>query len=374
MSAELQTRASRFNVFPVEEYNQYVISHPQATPYHNSAWLQATQNAYGHTGWLITAHQNGSLCGALPLVEVKPPIGTSSLVSLPFCDLGGVLADNAEISEQLIIEAKTLAKINRIKTLEIRTGGAALEAEEAIEKDAEKDSEKTIEALPAHTKVRMLCELPENSEALFKSYKPKLRSQIRKAEKNGLRAELRTEPDAVNLFYDVFSQNMRRLGSPVHSLSWFKDLKAAYGDLMLICVVFQEDKPVGAGIVLLGGKQACIPWASTLEEFNPLAPNMLLYWTLLSHVCDLGYTCFDFGRSTPGEGTYRFKKQWGAEPYELVWTEYRNGEQAPTSSAANVSKTSGASRLRPFIENIWRRLPLPFANWLGPKLRRYITL
>jgi len=368
MSTDFQARASRFNVFPASEYDQYVAGHSQATPYHSSAWLQATESAYGHTGWLITVHHNGILCGVLPLVEVKPPIGAGSLVSLPFCDLGGVLADNADIREHLIAEAKILAKSNRIKTLEIRDGGAVLTREAVLE------TGETREGLPAHTKVRMLCELPESSEALFKSYKPKLRSQIRKAGKNGLSAELLTEADAVNLFYDVFSQNMRRLGSPVHSLQWFQDLKAAYGDQMLISVVFQGDKPVGAGIVLLGGKQACIPWASTLEEFNRLAPNMLLYWSLLSHVCDLGYTLFDFGRSTLGEGTYRFKKQWGAEPYELIWTEHRSGEQNPASLDTSGTGASGVSRLRPVIANIWRRLPLPFTNWLGPKLRRYITL
>lgn len=371
MSAELQTLASRFNVFPADEYSRYVAGHSAATPYHHRAWLEATERAYGHSAWLVSVHRNEMLCGVLPLVEVKPPIGTSSLVTLPFCDLGGVLADNEDIRERLIAEALILAKTNRIKTLEIRESGAALNAEnDAIGEH----KQQSIEALPGNTKVRMLCDLPENSEALFKSYKPKLRSQIRKAEKNGLRAELHTEADAVHLFYDVFAQNMRKLGSPVHSLQWFQALKAAYGENMLIGVVFLEDKPVGAGIVLLGSREACIPWASTLEEFNRLAPNMLLYWTFLSHVCDLGYTRFDFGRSTLGEGTYRFKKQWGAQPFKLIWTEHRCGEQNPASLDSSGDGVSAASRLRPFIETIWRQLPLSVTNWLGPKLRRYITL
>ncbi|PCM46392.1 FemAB family XrtA/PEP-CTERM system-associated protein [Marinobacter sp. ANT_B65] len=374
MNVELQARASRFNVFPVSEYDQYVASHPEATPYHRSAWLQATESAYGHTGWLITVHSNGNLCGVLPLVEVKPPVGTSSLVSLPFCDLGGALADNSDIHKRLIAEASTLANTNRIKTLEIRAGGGLLRSEAELKTEATQSTGPALEALPANTKVRMLCELPESSEALFKSYKPKLRSQIRKAEKNGLRAELLEGAEAIDLFYDVFSQNMRRLGSPVHSLEWFRDLKTAYGNYLLTGVVFQGDKPVGAGIVLLGSKQACIPWASTLEEFNRLAPNMLLYWTFLSHVCDRGYTCFDFGRSTLGEGTYRFKKQWGAQPHELIWTEYLNGVKKTAGVEAGSVSTSNVSRLRPLIENIWRRLPLPVTNWLGPKLRRYITL
>lgn len=368
MNADLQARALRFNAVPADVYDDYVAGHPQATPYHARAWLQATECAYGHTGWLITVQNSGGLCGVLPLVEVKPPMGAGSLVSLPFCDLGGVLADNDDVRDRLVAEAKILALKSRIKNLEIREGGAATCPR------PEEHSEQQTETHPANTKVRMLCELPESSDALFKSYKPKLRSQIRKAEKNGLRAEIVTQANAVDLFYDVFTQNMRRLGSPVHSLRWFKDLKAAYGNSMLVSVVFLGDKPVGAGIVLLGETQACIPWASTLEEFNRLAPNMLLYWTLLSHVCDLGCTQFDFGRSTLGEGTYRFKKQWGAQPYELVWTDYTNDGHKSADKQTNHTRPPVGTQLRPLIENIWRRLPLPLTNWLGPKLRRYITL
>lgn len=360
MNAELQARSSRFNLFPASEYDIYVAGHPEATPYHSSAWLQAAESAYGHPSWLVTIHRNEQLCGVLPLVEVKRPLGTKSLVSLPFCDLGGVLADNEEIKEWLIAEARVLAGEKRINLLEIREAGPTVEGQH--------------QSLAIDTKVRMLCDLPETSEALFKRYKPKLRSQIRKAEKNGLRAEVRTDADAVGLFYQVFTQNMRRLGSPVHSVQWFQDLKAAYGDNLLVGLVFHNEQPVAAGIVLLTDKNACIPWASTLQAFNRLAPNMLLYWSLLSHVCDSGCTRFDFGRSTIGEGTYRFKKQWGAEPHGLTWTEYRGGKLASAIGSGKGNNVSMTSRLRPLIEGVWRQLPLPLANWLGPKLRRYITL
>lgn len=358
MSAELQARASRMSVYPIEEYDAFVSGHPKATPYHRSGWLKAAERAYQHTGWLVTVHREGSLCGVLPLVEVKPPVGSKSFVSLPFCDLGGPLADDDDVRHLLVAEAKALADTNKSRLLEIREGGEALE-------EVQTDS--------GAGKVRMLCPLPEDSEALFKSYKPKLRSQIRKAEKNGLRAEIRTDIEAVDLFYQVFAWNMRRLGSPVHSQAWFRELKLAFGDQMLVGLVFLEDKPVGAGIVLLADNQACIPWASTLEQYNHLAPNMLLYWTLLSHVCGQGCPVFDFGRSTMGEGTYRFKKQWGAKPYELVWTDWI-ADDGSHQAVNKIRKQTPGSRLRPLVERLWRRLPLALANWVGPKLRRYITL
>lgn len=358
MSAELQARVSRMSVYPIQEYDAYVSGHPKATPYHQSGWLKAAERAYHHTGWLVTVHREDDLCGVLPLVEVKPPVGSKSLVSLPFCDLGGPLADDDDVRHLLVAEAKALADTNKARLLEIREGGEALE-------EVQTDS--------AAGKVRMLCPLPEDSEALFKSYKPKLRSQIRKAEKNGLKAEIRSDIEAVDLFYQVFAWNMRRLGSPVHSQAWFRELKLAFGHQMLVGLVFLEDQPVGAGIVLLNGNQACIPWASTLDQYNHLAPNMLLYWTLLSHVCDQGCQVFDFGRSTMGEGTYRFKKQWGAKPYELVWTDWIADDDSH-QAVNQIQKQTAGSRLRPLVERLWRRLPLALANWVGPKLRRYITL
>ena len=114
-----------------------------------------------------------------------------------------------------------------------------------------------------------------------------------------------------------------------------------------------------------------IPWASTLAEYNALAPNMLLYWTIQSQLCERGVRQFDFGRSTFGEGTYKFKKQWGALPVALDWREWDAQGVAPVAAPA----TAGASSsLRPLIESAWQRLPLAVTNSLGPRLRRYITL
>ncbi len=361
MDDKIEARACRVSAFPMEEYDAFVAGHPDATPYHHSGWLKAAERAYSHTGWLVTVHRESELSGVLPLVKIERPVGPGTFVSLPFCDLGGPLVDDEEVRQRLLAEARALADNNRVRGLEVRESGDSLE-----ESNAESGTESS--------KVRMLCPLPENSDLLFKSYKPKLRSQIRKAEKNGLSSEVRTDKAAVDLFYQVFTQNMLRLGSPVHSRHWFYELKQAYGEQMLVGLVFLGDQPVGAGIVLLAGNQACIPWASTLERYNRLAPNMLLYWALLSHVCDLGCSVFDFGRSTMGEGTYRFKKQWGARPYELIWNQWEINGNSESEPVRDQKRRNLASHIRPIAEGIWRRLPLSLANWIGPKLRRYITL
>jgi hypothetical protein len=139
---------------------------------------------------------------------------------------------------------------------------------------------------------------------------------------------------------------------------------------MFVMLVRHEGKVVGAGWVLLCAGKAVIPWASSLADYNRLAPFMLLYCAIQSHLCALGIREFDFGRSTFGEGTYKFKEQWGALPHALAWQEWKAGAELPVAE----SGASRAGSLRPLIEKAWSKLPLSVANQLGPRLRRYITL
>lgn len=335
----------------------FVRAHPEGNAYQLAAWRRAVATAYGYKGKVLVARQGAELAGLLPLCAVARPLSRPRWISLPFCDLGGPLAISNEVSEALAARARRDAGPQGATGLELRCSAAGTAEESTLE----------------GRKVRMVLGLPDSAAALMQSYPPKLRSQVRKAEKNGLTYEVVTTADAVAAFYDVYSRNMRRLGSPPHSLAWFEAIHRHYsagGDMFLV-LVRSEGKAVGAGWVLRCGEKAVIPWASTLADYNALAPNMLLYWAIQSHLCEIGVRQFDFGRSTFGEGTYKFKKQWGALPVALDWKAY--DAQGVAAIAAPAAK-GGASSLRPLIESAWQKLPLGVANSLGGRLRRYITL
>jgi CelD/BcsL family acetyltransferase involved in cellulose biosynthesis len=95
----------------------------------------------------------------------------------------------------------------------------------------------------------------------------------------------------------------------------------------------------------------------------------MLYWSLLQHVCDLGCTEFDFGRSTYDEGTYKFKRQWGAEPVPLAWSNL-----AQSNTLENNEPDDSISKIRSLVEVTWSKLPLGFTTMLGPKIRKHISL
>ena len=108
-----------------------------------------------------------------------------------------------------------------------------------------------------------------------------------------------------------------------------------------------------------------IPWASTVRDFNKISINMLLYWEVLKFAIESGRKVFDFGRSTVDSGTYRFKKQWGAEPVQLNWHYWlADGGELPQLNPDNA-------KFRMAI-NAWKKLPLPLANLLGPHIVRHL--
>jgi hypothetical protein len=216
-------------------------------------------------------------------------------------------------------------------------------------------------------KVRMFLDLPASSDELFKSFKSKLCSQVRKAGKNGVKFFWGNGED-IDSAYSVFSKNMHELGSPVHSKSFLKAVLTCYGARAKLGLAEFQGKIIGMGIILLGSKGVSIPWASTLREHNRLGPNMMLYWNFLKYSADNGYTYFDFGRSSEGEGTYKFKKQWGAKPKPLVW--YESIEKRKTKTEPSQS---GMGK-RELVAAMWQKLPLRAANRIGPHLRKYISL
>ena len=345
-------RVKLCDVSIAQDWNLYVQSHPEHSPYHFWHWMQSVEQAYGHKMLAVAAFKNESIVGVLPLVEMSKLGMSRSFCSLPFCDIGGILADDDEIKQSISDFTTDLQSQRSAKPVELRERRFAI----------------TDEATLDGKKVSMILPLPSTSEELMASFKSKLRSQIRKAEKNGLTHELGNGPEFVKQFYQVLSVNMHRLGSPVHSEAWFQAVAQHYGSNCQIVLVKHENNVIGSGFILFSNDRACIPWASTLAEHNRLAPNMLVYWALLQFVTDHGCKEFDFGRSTFGEGTYKFKQQWGAKPYRLNW--YRLGEGSGEQDTAPATQSAA----RQMVERVWRAMPLSLVNRLGPLLRKHISL
>jgi serine/alanine adding enzyme len=324
------------------EWREYVERAAGAELYHDHRWRSLIEGLFGHRAYyLFAADGSGRFRGVLPLLRLKSRLFGDFLVSLPYVNYAGVLADSTAARDALLAEAARLAQELELAHVELRHRG-----------------EPSLEWPHRDDKVTMLLDLPGSGDALWKRFKPKLRAQIRRAEKAGAEAG-HGGPELLDDFYAVFARNMRDLGTPVYPKRFFAAILETFPRETRIVVVRLSGRPVAAAFLLSHRDRLEIPWASSLREHNPAGVNMLLYWSVLEYAADASFRTFDFGRSSRDSGTYRFKAQWGAEPQPLRWHYWLpQGRELPRLNPSNPKYRAAIS--------LWRRLPVPVANLLGP--------
>ena len=326
-------------------WDAFVARTPEATFCHLSGWRDIMADVLGHEcHYSAAVDDEGTWCGVLPLVRVRSPLFGSYLVSMPFLNYGGPSGDvtaQGQLSQFALREARRL----NAGLLELR------------------NRQPVSSPLTVHArKITVLLPLPDSASQLWDRFPSKLRSQIRRATKAEL--ESRFGLDQLDPFYDVFSRNMRDLGTPVMPRPWFDAIARTFPQLVQFGVVYHRGVPVAGGCGFLWRGEFEITWASSLREFNQLAPNMLLYWSFMSRLVELNVRTFNFGRCTPDSGTHRFKAQWGGTDVPLPWAQW-----SPTKVKATPSPDRRAYRM---AAAVWRRLPLPLTNRVGPVLARVI--
>jgi FemAB-related protein (PEP-CTERM system-associated) len=311
-------------------------------------WLRVLRDGLHHDVYALEASADGRTCGFLPLAFVSSLLFGRFLVSLPYLDSNGVQADCPDVQTLLVSRAVELADELGVRHLELRH-----------ERPVEHPSINGTLSCKVHMRLR----LPATSADLWDGFSPKVRNQVRKGERAGLTVTWGGD-ELLGEFYQVICHNMRDLGTPVYGRELFEMILTTFPERAELCVVRSGDCPIAAALVLHGNGVTEVPTASSLREYNHTCPNMLMYRHLLDRAVDRGQAVFDFGRSTRDGNTYRFKKQWGAEPHPAAWQYYL--------------RTAALGEMRPDhprykrVIRLWQRLPLPVTRYLGPRIVRGI--
>jgi FemAB-related protein (PEP-CTERM system-associated) len=330
------------------DIDRFVDANAMSSIYHDYRWIPVIEKSFGHECfYLVSEDSDGHITGTLPLVHLDSLFFGNFLVSMPYFNYGGVCADSLPDRDLLIEEAIRTAKGLGASHIEFR-------------------QERPLgNGFPAKTyKVSMRLELPASGKDLWASFPSKLKSQIRKPQKEGMTARIARYEELDN-FYRIFSINMRDLGTPVYPKHFFRNILDQFPGNSWICTVSAGTTAVASGFLLGFKGNMEIPWASSIREYNRLGPNMLLYWSCLEFACNRGIRVFDFGRSTVGEGTYRFKEQWGAVPHPMFW-HYWMAKEEPMPE---INPRNPKYR---FAIGMWKKLPVPITRIIGPTIVRNI--
>ena len=325
-------------------WDEFVLSCPEATFFHRSAWQEIIREVFRHSTHFLFAEDDGGIRGILPLAHVNSRLFGNSLVALPFTVYGGVAATDAEAAMALENEAQALARRLDVDHLEFRNMKP-------------RHADWPTQDLYVTFRKEILPDIEANMLAIPR----KQRAMVRKGIKNGLVSTVDRNTDR---FFQLFADNVHRHGTPAMPKRYFDTLLQAFGNDCEVLTVTGPDGQLLSSVLSFYFRDEVLPYyAGDDESARHLAANDFKYWELMRRACERGVRIFDYGRSKEGTGPYSFKKNWGFEPQRLHY------EYCLYKHSTVPQNNPNNPRYR-FLIAAWRRMPIRLANWLGPHIVR----
>ena len=327
-------------------WDAFVSAMPDGSFFHLSAWARVISRAFGHQPHYTLAERDGSIVGILPLAHVKTRLFGNTLISVPFCVYGGIVAADGEARAALedhagVLMGKTGATAVEMRYREPVDNGwlAGPDLYVTFRRPIEADNEKNMKAIPR-----------------------KQRAMVRKGIQNGLTSVCDRDVDGL---HRIYAESVRNLGTPVFAKKYFRILAEEFEDCLDVITILDGDAAI-ASVMNFYFRDEVLPYygGGTLAA-RGRAGNDFMYWEVMRRAADRGCRMFDFGRSKIGTGAYAFKHNWGFEPAPLHYRfKLKPGAAIPDHNPMNP-------KYRLFIK-AWKRLPIPVANAIGPHIVRGI--
>jgi FemAB-related protein (PEP-CTERM system-associated) len=344
MTAKASLSVRPFKDLDAKAWDRFVLDGEHGTFFHRIGWRGIFESIFRLEPHYLLAERDGAIVGVLPLVYQRSLIFGNALISAPFCVEGGPIALDAE-ADAALTEAALV--------LQGKTGAPYVEFRSSKARQPNWTPRKGLYATFAGP-------IGADNNANLLAIPRKQRAVVRKTLEGGLVSEVDAEVDRL---FAVYSESVRNLGTPVFPRRYFSALKQAFGKDCDIVVVKDGSKAISA-VMNFYFRDTVMPYygGGTLEARGNGA-NDFLYWEVIRRAAERGYTRFDFGRSKAGTGAFAFKKNWGFEP---AWLEYeyhlRPGVTLPDKNPLNPKYS--------LLIEVWKRLPVPVANLIGPALVR----
>jgi FemAB-related protein (PEP-CTERM system-associated) len=315
----------------------YLATRADATPFHSPAWVQAVAKGAGQTAHCLIAERDG-IAGVLPLNEIHSTLFGRAMVSSGFAVGGGVLSDDQATAEALADAGWAMAQQRSCATFELRGG--------MLPSGWDHDTT---------TYLNFARDLAADDDAELHQIPRKQRAELRKALENDLKITI-GDADA---HYAVYATSVRNLGTPVFPKSLFAEvLRAMDADILTVC---KAGVPL-ASVLSLYHRGTVMPyWGGGTALARPTRANDMMYFALMRHARERGCTRFDFGRSKAGTGAAAFKHNWGFEGVALAYAKRSSGK----ARSINPLDPQYSRKVQ-----LWQRLPLPVANFVGPMIAR----
>jgi FemAB-related protein (PEP-CTERM system-associated) len=329
-------------------WDSFVRAHPDGSFFHLSGWRRAVEETFHHEPHYLVCEQGRTWSGVLPVFWVKSPFLGRQLISVPYGVYGGVLGMQEDAQHALIDAACQQGR---------RLGAGYLELRHLAPRSGDR--------VRYDLYVTFRRELPRDPGEVLESIPKKARAEVRRArDKFAMSFE---ELDDTRVFFELFAEEKRRLGTPSLPLAWFQNLREEFGRAIRMHVVRDaERRPMCAVMSFLFRDTVYAYYSGSSAEARGKGVADFVYCKIMEWAIEQGFRRFDFGRSRRETGAAKFKQNMGfsPEPLHYDFTLLRADARLPEFHPSNP-KLEGPRRL-------WSKLPRGVADRIGGRLSRYL--
>ena len=345
-------RAQLIDPLSDARWSRFVESAPGANVFHHPAWLELLQRSYGYTiRACCIVDEDGAIQAGVPLALVGGGVRRARLAALPFSDhcapLTLVQGDAALAGE--LLEALDALRGELGLTVEIRGPVGADAPTEIVDRYYLHD-------IPLEPDVDAVIQRFGRRSQILRG--------VRRAEREGLVVERRTDAAALGEFYDLHVATRRRQGVPTQPKGFILRFEELFErDLGFVLIVRDGEQAIAAAVFLAFNGTLIYKYGASDPAALGKRPNNLLFLEAIRGGCAAGMHTLDLGRTDVGHESLReFKASWGAQERTLEYHELGAAPRAVAESNGGMAR---------HIAPIIRRSPPIVGRMIGAALYRY---
>jgi CelD/BcsL family acetyltransferase involved in cellulose biosynthesis len=332
-------------------WDKLVLSHPDASVFHQRGWLEALSETYGYRPIVVTSAPPGQpLTDGIVFCEVQSWITGRRLVSLPFADHCEPLQNEARDAVDFLAWILTQQRSQGWKYVELRPCSSRMNCVGPLS---------TGQSFWHHT-----LDLSRTKEQIFLSlHKNSMQRRIQRAERGQLSCHRGCSDDLLDEFYRLLMITRRRHQLLPQPRAWFRNLAACMNPHVEILVARQGTVPIAAMLILRHCRTVVYKYGCSDERFHHLAGMPFLFWNLIQEAKASGAELIDLGRTDlDNPGLIRFKDHLGTSRRKFTYLRYEEGGDQKASVAYNRSA----------LRHLFSVLPDAISSAAGRLLYRHI--
>jgi len=344
----------------LDAWQQFVEDHPDSTVFHHRRWIETLAGQYGSRVIILAATCGQRIITAIPFLETRSLMGARKLVSLPFSDcvplLWATMDDDAHTpsEESPVQTASWQALCNHLKSAAYRRYRAI------VLRSAE-----PLDGAPSESHFfRHVINLDRSYEAVRSAFSQGIRRNLKTAAAKGLIFAMRSDGEAMDVFYGLHVRTRQKLGVPVQPKAFFRRLQEQVigQGLGRLGIVTQGTQPAAAAVFLTYKTNMIYKFGASRPDLLELRPNEWMFDGAIRWGIENGYRQLDLGVSDKDqEGLCTFKRKLGGVQSEAHHV-FVTGEPKPMMQQW---------RARHLVSGLIKRSPTFVCRGIGKVLYRY---